>query len=413
MTHARINYTLVIPTYNRHAWLAALLTYLERMRVKFPVLVLDSSDMEDADKNRSMIAGLSLHVDYRPYPSTTAFRQKLYDGLMNVETRYCSLCADDDIIIPDAIDKCVEHLERHPDHVGAQGLYFAFSESERRYFVDDVPYDYLSLDHENAIERIAFLFKDYQSNFYAIYRTEVQRRVFSIIVRQENSLFFEIMQSALTSAMGKVRRIPVVYAGRRRSPSAGNPTCWHPVEWLAADPEGLLGAYAKYRNELLEFLSALPEVAQGYSRAEVGRILDLVHVRYVFASIKEQGLSAAISAHLARKDRVETVAEAFKASVLPASAIESPVRYFARCVLLRARHVASRLRLMYPALWGKRLGGGRTFQDQFAWQGEHCIVGGNGAAIKKLQAFDANLLETGQLVICHTLDAYAAARHTL
>lgn len=411
MSSSRIDYTLVIPTYNRHAWLAALLAYLERQGVEFSVMVLDSSDADDAGKNRKMIANRSLPVDYRFYPPNTAFRHKLRDGLMSVKSEYCSLCADDDIVIPEAIGKCVEYLKRHPGHVGAQGLYFAFSEDEHRYFVDDVPYDYSSLDHGSAIERIAFLFKDYQSNFYGVYRTEAQRRVFEIIVRQENSLFFEILQSALTSVMGKIERIPVIYAGRRRSPSAGNPACWHPVEWLAADPEGFLVAYAKYRAELLEFLFASPEIAQDYNRSEIGRILDLVHARYVFTSIKEQGLNAAISAYLARKDRDETVEEAFKASVLPASVVQFPVRRFAWRVLSRARHVALRLRLRYPALWGGRLRNRQSSQDHFAWQGKHCIVGGNNIVVKRLQAFDKELLEAGQFTICHALDEYAAARH--
>lgn len=330
-----MDFTLIVPTFNRHDWLRSLVTYLAHGRMKGTLLVLDSSNEEVARKNRQLIDASSLDAKVQSYSETISFREKLVDGFTRVKATYCSMCADDDLVVPSAIASCVEFLDAHQDHVGAQGLYFAFSQERMHFFVDDVVYDHPSIDAEGPVERLKQLFDDYQSNFYAVYRTGVQAEAIAKAAANESLLFFELAQSALTAIRGKIARLPLVYAGRRRSPSAGNPKHWHPVEWVAVDPADLFRHYDAYRNRLLEFMG----LEENKQVSEL-RVLDLIHLHYLLTSIHESGLRAAIASHLERSSREEIVTRAFMgAAELPGALASLPASPFWRSYL-QARAVA-------------------------------------------------------------------------
>lgn len=307
-----MDFTLVIPTFNRHAWLAGLLRYLARARMAGRVLVLDSSREDVARQNRALVEASGLEISVAAYPESLPFSQKLAEGLRQVRSAYCGLCADDDLVLPGGVAACVDFLASHPDHAGAHGLYFAFGQDGRRYFVDEIVYRHDSLDAARPAARLAQLLDDYQSNFYGVYRTAVQAEAIAAAAANESSLFFELAQSALTAIAGRIARLPLVYAGRRRSPSAGSPTRWHPVEWAAADPRELGRHYLAYHARLVARLESAGGLQPGEASA-----LDLVHLRYLFQSIRDAGLKAAIAGQLEGAAREELVARAFAGASHP------------------------------------------------------------------------------------------------
>jgi len=388
--------SVVVPTYERPDWLRRIVHYLAPHGERFQLWVLDSSSGATLADTRELLEGFGERVRHVVYDAAIPLRAKLEDGLGRLQTPYCVFCADDDLVIPDALERCVAHLDRHADHVGAQGLYFAHSASGAHFFVDDILYCQRPLEQATPLERLAVLFEDYQSNFYAVYRTETQRAAFAAAARQDNSLFFELLQSAHTAASGKVARLPIIYAGRSRSPSAGSPRHWHPVEWLALDPQSCVNAYLVYRSALLQALDADASDMDGRTRTA----LDLIHLRYAVDSIRSSGLQAAITARLGGAGEQDVVARAFTAAYSPGGAT-SPAAGVALDLCQRLLAVARRLR---GRLAPSRPSGTREVRSR-----ARATVEFNPGVAGKLAAFDAHLADSGLDAIADSLDAYVAS----
>src|ERR1700674_5448783 len=94
----RPRYTLLIPTFNRPAYLRSLLGYLAARRFAYAIRVLDSGSPETLSQNREAISQVRLDVVHQTYDTTIPAAIKFADGTQSVDTPYCSFCADDDIL---------------------------------------------------------------------------------------------------------------------------------------------------------------------------------------------------------------------------------------------------------------------------------------------------------------------------
>jgi len=110
-------YTLIVPTYNRPVLLNGLLGHLATKRASFPILVLDSSQSAHRDQNSRIISKYKLNTQHVLFDENIAFQSKISAQLAKVETPYVSLCADDDLVFPGAIEACVKELEAADDTV--------------------------------------------------------------------------------------------------------------------------------------------------------------------------------------------------------------------------------------------------------------------------------------------------------
>lgn len=405
-----VTLSLIIPTYNRPIWIANLLGYLVNTNVPISLVILDSSESEIAALNAETVNRLGVSARHITYPKNVAFKDKLLDGLRQVHSEFCAFCADDDMVIPDALAESVRFLQAHPDYVGAQGLYFAYSGSVGKYFVDDILYCHRSLNQATALERIESLFDDYQSNFYGVYRTEIQRKAFEVAVQQDNSLFFELMQSSHTAVSGKIARLPIIYGGRSRAAAAGNYKQWHPVEWVAADPGGYLAGFARYRAPLLSALfETYPDcVSNPSEKQNIEAIFDLIHLRYTLDSIKIGGLSAAIQARIAHTGADGVISAAFAGAYGPQLPVKINIgghtwQLYQRLAQIIAP-LTQRLKRMVDTvcpptdqpLAGRQVLLGATAHVEF-----------NDHVPAKLAAFDPVLHDAGLASILHALDTYA------
>lgn len=274
------DFTLVIPTYRRPTSLACLLRFLGSEAVAFPVVVLDSSPPDEAAGNREIVESMAFDVEYCSYdPSTPPF-EKFRDGVAKVRTAYAGLCADDDVVIPDGIEQCTAHLRRHSDVGVANGYSFTFVDHgaggmDLRSIVYYIP----TIDDYDPIVRLRVLFRNYQALTYGAYRTDLLRHVLDASRTMQSLLAQELLTGALSVVRGTVARLPLISSGR--SLGASNTyRHWHPLEWMIAEPEGLLAEYARYRAILLQELIARPEERR--SADTLRRLLDLIHLFYFF-----------------------------------------------------------------------------------------------------------------------------------
>lgn len=286
-------YTLVVPTYNRHAMLSRLLAYLERKASPFPVLVLDSSEAEAQRKNAHAISAGPANVRHVAFPTTTDPYVKMREGLGMVTTPYCSICADDDLIIVPAVRRCLEGLEHDPAAVVAHGYYFNFSETAT-FDLSHIVYRGESLDGKTPLARVRALFARYEAVLYGVYRTSVGQRVFRNVDSMNTVLGRELLTAALTVIAGKTVRIPDFYYGRSTHESFSY-TAWHPHQILAQAPAALFAQYPVFRELLLE---ALAEHSPAPDPQAAGMVIDLVMLRYLEPFLRKDVLDLIMDARL-------------------------------------------------------------------------------------------------------------------
>lgn len=267
-------YTLIIPTYNRPTQLLRLLHYICSFKNSFRILILDSSSADVQEFNSSTISHQAGEVEHIRFDPSIDALSKFENGISLVKTTYCSFCADDDIVFVDTVMDCIKYLDANTDYAAAHGYYFNFRFDER-VVIDSVVYWRNALTADAPLMRLVALMKNYEAVFYATYRTEVLRKIFSLVRRVDTNLCKELILGAATVLNGKVYRLPQFYYGR--STDASHPyESWHPHEILAKSPEILLNDYGRYREALLEYLQPI----NGEPLSQQLRVFDLAHLRY-------------------------------------------------------------------------------------------------------------------------------------
>jgi len=271
-------YTLLIPTYNRSRSVASLLRYLDALNAPFRISVLDSGTQDSRTQNKKCIDSLSLRCEYFEYPEETHPFDKFRMGVEAVQTPLCGFCADDDILLIDALQETITFLEDNSDYHVAHGYYFQFADRSDRLDVATMTYYTPSYDMEDPLERLHALMRHYQALTYGTYRTQTLARIFNLTRPVTSILARELLSSALATLHGKVARLPVIFHGRNLGPSSSYSN-WHPLEWLMTDAPGLFAEYMGYRDILLKELDHLGSSSR--SPRDAARIVDLIHAQYL------------------------------------------------------------------------------------------------------------------------------------
>ena len=275
----RSRYTLLIPTYNRSALLRNLLGYFAARRFEYPIRVLDSSHEQALSENRQTIERAGLDITHQVYDPTVPVSTKFALGAQSVETPYCSFCADDDILFTNHLDRTLDLLDADQSVAAAHGHYVNFKPDDN-FDISDLLYWTPSIAGDDALKRIVEQMSNYQAVFYAIYRTSVLQSVLRQAARGKSNLAYELLSSAVAVAAGGVHRLPHFHMARNTGPSMVSEG-WHPYQFLAANPESLFCEYAEYRAIVLEHLLADERCREIYTPAQMERVIDIVHLKYL------------------------------------------------------------------------------------------------------------------------------------
>ena len=68
----------------------------------------------------------NLRLDYAEFPSEMHPFDKFREGVHKVTTEFCALCADDDLVVLDGVERCLDALRCNPQASVAQGYSFSF-----------------------------------------------------------------------------------------------------------------------------------------------------------------------------------------------------------------------------------------------------------------------------------------------
>jgi len=274
-------YSMIIPTYNRPVLLKRLISYLSNKQVGFQIFVLDSSSNEDTKRdNKCICANTNLKIAYFDYPSEIIGKDKVLDGLKKVDTEYMSFCADDDIVFPDSIKKCLDFLVDNADYAGCHAYYLNFTNINDKECQISLEYSSPSIDGNSFSERSLQLMLKYEAIFYAVFRTDVLRNSFKQIENINSFMFQELFLSLTPLIAGKVKRLNFIYYGRRGADPHEllNRSKWHPYEWFADNPEELIEEYLVYRDTLLNYMKN-----NGHDLKDIEKykkLINLVHAAY-------------------------------------------------------------------------------------------------------------------------------------
>lgn len=268
------DFTLVIPTYNRPRELRALLYFLRSTHPELKFIVLDSS--EDKAPVREIVSENHL-IDYPP--DTHPF-DKFLDGARRVETEYCQICADDDVVLLDGVSQCLEALRAKPNAVCVKGGTWSFTwnpdEPATMHLADGYQLR-PSFEQETGAQRLIALFEYYSATVYAVHRTDRLRSCLAAAANMKTLMGKELLCSAMAVVTGPVLSVDVLTHGRSMGKSVLPYRNWHPLEFFCNNAVGLGQEYGVYRSRLgfalLGELRMTPDFAM--------RLVDLIHLRYL------------------------------------------------------------------------------------------------------------------------------------
>lgn len=200
------DYTVVIPTYNsRINYLNRILDYFSQFHLN--IIIVDSSSEPYANSK-------DYRFDYLHLPDS-GYASKLLIALNKVSTKYALLCADDDFVIPESIDQCVNFLDENPDYASVQGNIVAFEKNRE---VTNFPWmtgTYnLDINDNLPSSRITSLYKQHIYLHYSVHKKENLLETFKVTESFDDGFAASTTEQLLNIIgviNGKHKVLPIFY----------------------------------------------------------------------------------------------------------------------------------------------------------------------------------------------------------
>src|SRR5262245_59138621 len=296
------NYSLLIPTFNRPAMLNALLEYLAKRKVEFPIFILDSSGNENKRKNRESAQRYDLDIKHLEFDEDARFDFKIGSALCEISSDYVSLCADDDIVFIDAIEACIDEMDRDTTLAGCHGAYLNFA-VEQPLVNLRVEYAAPSIDMDGVIGRACQLLTQYEALNYAVFRRPVMLNIMGAVSQSPADMFWELFSCLVPLVDGKVKRLPCLYHARRAT-VANNRKFFDPASWIAEDPDGFGKAFLAYRERLFGYYRANGVDVDSNAR----KTLTQAHIIYLCRELRDgTGIKYALAGSDSPLAKISTV----------------------------------------------------------------------------------------------------------
>ena len=206
--------SVVIPAHNRPEKLRRVLHYYSQTNIQ--ILVSDSSQVPFP----------YLHefpkLKYFHFPKEQ-FLRKINNILPYINTKYVVYCADDDFIVPQAIEQCSIFLELHPDYNSAQGHYLSFETNKKRldFFPSYIRNFDKDINQSLPTERLTEFINLYASLLYSVIRATTFVEMYNKCIEGKtlkftNLFLAEIYFNFYSLIEGKNRTLPIFYGAREK-----------------------------------------------------------------------------------------------------------------------------------------------------------------------------------------------------
>jgi glycosyltransferase domain-containing protein len=247
-------------------------------------MVADSSDAAYSDR---VFGACAQFATYQRFDPDLLMADKLVRAVQSVKTPFVVITPDDDVTLPHAINESLSFLQRHDDHVAAQGYILDFQLNEDAFDIYRVFGFTPTIGERDPLQRLYHLMRRYQPFYFAVIRTEVLLQALQAAVSMRMIAFRELTVMSCIVLQGKVARLPIVYNLRGSEQSLTASTQSHPFFAFLDSAEGFLLSYAKYRNGLARIIR---ESSIGVpDNVKLEQLLDVIHATY-FAREMDTGI---------------------------------------------------------------------------------------------------------------------------
>ncbi len=240
--------------------------------MRWPIVVTDHSGPAD-QAALATIAAQFKELDLRilRHEPEAHFLDRIVDCARAVDTDYVVLHADDDFMLPQAMERSIDFLDRSPEYVACKGRMAAFHAAASGSVMVN-PHEGRSRDEDDPTTRVLRHLASFSPTLYAIHRREAFADTYAAALRgTENVIFWQYLASCLTVLHGKIKTLEEPYYLRLdndqgwRSQLVGtrDKTHW-PYLLLAEDFSGQLARF-------IDVLSAAmpPSAAPGERREAI------------------------------------------------------------------------------------------------------------------------------------------------
>lgn len=201
--------SILIITYNRYQKLLRLLRYIDFIGMPYKTYILDSSSDEMNIDRKEFNDLLKKHnIDYVKFDSKINPTIKISNGLDKVNTDYVLVWGDDDMIVVNHLEKCINFLDRNPDYSIVHGENAAFGVSKiiGKPSIGCNRYPQKSIEFDSASERLIDHLKEYTTTCYSVHRTRDMQKNYRLSAELGFGYEFgEIFPSFLSLIQGKTK----------------------------------------------------------------------------------------------------------------------------------------------------------------------------------------------------------------
>lgn len=276
------SFTLVIPSFEGTPFLRRLLDYLRAEGYPGHIVLADNSSGEHLSFVRACpgrYPELWLQVDEHEH--SVGFLDKLVASIGRLQSRHVMLCAQDDFIVPAAVERLLGVLDADDGLACARGRVARFRLGRgagegvaRESRVDFNKHPMLPHTESGALARVLAHMRGYSSTLYSVHRRALFLESLRATAAATRSVvFFQYLQSCITVAQGRIACTDDLFLARQV----------HAQSWSATMVEGgyehwplvvTSPQYSAYYAQFRDTLAGLLANIEGADGAAIGAKLD-------------------------------------------------------------------------------------------------------------------------------------------
>ena len=216
----------MIATKDRPEFLSRTLEYYTNANFEGKILIGDSSNKYNSEKNISKISDLKKKINIEYFIDTKLSSDQMILFLSKkVTTDYSVMINDDDILVVSSIDPCIKFLNKNLDYSGVNGNAFNLAidnNSAKPYGKITLFNKYQLADYidENSLMRIINFFQNTLNVNMSIIRSDVNLEAFIAIENlnkfDSSYVFGELIHASVVLSKGKIGSLDSCYLIRQK-----------------------------------------------------------------------------------------------------------------------------------------------------------------------------------------------------
>lgn len=208
--------TIIIPTFNRAAFLARSLKYYLLAKCSHHIVIADSSDDKNFHETNRLVLESSerLSVEHRRFPNDFSNYQCIDNVLDSVGTPFVAVIGDDDMLVPDTLTAAATFLTENSGFSGVVGDAITVRTQNNSVWgplIETGRYDTGARIEDSPVSRVLKCIDESNSFDYALMRRET--RVASVKAAVHGHLyrkfgfFGELANVMILAAAGKIHKL--------------------------------------------------------------------------------------------------------------------------------------------------------------------------------------------------------------